>query len=106
MVGERIDFIVHHNETICEIVTYKNEYNSLMELLYDKLYTDGFGECGGMGRCATCVVKIEQLADCLTDMERNEQTTLTKMGITATDIRLSCQVMITKALRGAIIYIL
>lgn len=41
--------------TICcdgkihEIKTYTNEYRSLMMLIYDQIYTEGFGDCLGMG---------------------------------------------------------
>ena len=57
------------------ISTCKNEYRSLMVLIKDKLYPDGFGECGGLGRCATCIVRLEKE---ITGMERNESTTLSK----------------------------
>ena len=57
------------------ISTCKNEYRSLMVLIKDKLYPDGFGECGGLGRCATCIVRLEKE---ITGMERNESTTLSQ----------------------------
>jgi ferredoxin len=35
-----------------------NEYRSLMMLIYDQIYPEGFGECLGMGKCGTCLVEI------------------------------------------------
>ena len=85
------------------ISTYNNEYRSLMVLIKDRLYPDGFGECGGMGRCATCIVRLEKE---LTGMERNESTTLSKQGITDPSVRLSCQLLIDAALHHAIVVVL
>lgn len=87
------------------ISTYKNEYRSLMVLIKDKLYPDGFGECGGMGRCATCMVQLESVQD-IAGMERNESTTLSKQGITDPSVRLSCQLLVDEALHHATVVVL
>lgn len=76
-----------------EISTYPNEYKSLMMLIYDKIYTEGFGECLGMGKCATCLIEIIESNHELTSYERNEETTLLKSGLTGKEVRLSCQIM-------------
>ncbi|CAN5744918.1 hypothetical protein BH10BAC3_BH10BAC3_09060 [soil metagenome] len=79
-----------------ELQTYKGEYRNLMVLLYDKIYIENFGECKGMGRCGTCVIKVQGLH--FNKLERNEASTLNKMGLDATDIRLACQVMVDEHL--------
>lgn len=88
------------------IETYTGEYRNLMELLRDKMYLDSFGECGGMGRCATCTIKVNGLKGNAATKERNEPVTLSKFGYEAADIRLSCQVLISTDLDGSKINIL
>lgn len=87
------------------INTYRNEYRSLMVLIQDKFYQDTFGECGGMGRCATCQVQLND-AKKVVDMDRNEFSTLSKQGITDSSIRLSCQLLIDASLHEATITVL
>jgi aerobic-type carbon monoxide dehydrogenase small subunit (CoxS/CutS family) len=40
------------------ILTYANEYYSLMTLISDHLAIPGFGLCCGMGSCGTCRVEL------------------------------------------------
>lgn len=87
------------------IEAYVGEYRNLMALLKDKLYLDSFGECGGMGRCATCIVKTSGITGNSAIKDRNEPTTLTKMGYKEDTVRLSCQLLITKDLEGSSIEI-
>lgn len=82
------------------ITTYQNEYRNLMALISDKIYLESFGECKGMGRCGTCLVEIIQSEEELTNIERNEQATISKLGIHAPGMRLACQLLIDKALDG------
>ena len=35
-----------------------NEYRSLMQLITDRIYVDGFGKCKGVGRCETCLINV------------------------------------------------
>ncbi|HNE50289.1 MAG: 2Fe-2S iron-sulfur cluster-binding protein [Chitinophagales bacterium] len=87
--------------------TYEGEYRNLMVLLKDKLFVDYFGECGGLGRCGTCVIKIKGLSGAALIKDRNEPVTLSKMGYNETEhIRLSCQLMITESLNNTEIEIL
>ena len=98
---KKITFKVNNYGSLTEISTYDSEYRSLMELISDQCYTDCFGDCGGMGRCGTCMVKTENyISDEKTD-ESNEQRTLTKNGITEPNIRLSCKIQIDEKLNGA-----
>ena len=92
-------------EEIHSVSTFRNEYSSLMELIYDKVYPDGFGECGGMGRCATCRVQFDN-AHVIVGMDRNESSTLSKQGITDPSIRLSCQLLIDAALHNTTVIVL
>ena len=69
--------------------------------LKDKLLFDNFGECGGMGRCATCVIQANGLSGASSQKERNEPVTLSKMGYSDENIRLSCQLYISKDLQDA-----
>lgn len=77
-----------------------------MCLLLDQLYLDEFGVCGGMGRCGTCVIRIEGLTGASIAKDRNEPVTLARMGYDDENIRLSCQIMINADLDGAEIELL
>jgi len=103
---KKIQFTVSENNSKQVIQTYNGEYRNLMFLLREKLYLEGFGECGGVGRCATCVIKITNLTGNSTIKERNEPTTLSKMGYVDDNIRLSCQLFITDDLNNVEIEIL
>ncbi|HEY4149069.1 MAG TPA: 2Fe-2S iron-sulfur cluster-binding protein [Chitinophagaceae bacterium] len=76
--------------------TYEHEYRSLMQLIRDQVFVEDFGECGGMGRCATCKVVALNHEYTPEDYERNEWATLTKAGDEIPPTRLSCQVAIDK----------
>ena len=77
-----------------------NSYRNLMYLIKDNVYVAGFGECGGMGRCGTCMIEILSNHKALESFDRNEEATLRKMGIISVNTRLSCQMLITEALDG------
>ena len=97
----KIKFSVITNNSIRIIETYDGEYRNLMCLLRDKVSLDDFGECGGMGRCATCVIKIKGLTGNSIAKERNEPVTLSRLGFDDENIRLSCQLLISSDLEGA-----
>ncbi len=101
-----INFTVTENSTKQAIQTYEREYRNLMFLLKDKLFLDEFGECGGMGRCATCIVRIIGLSGNSIAKERNEPILLSKMGYDDDNIRLSCQLFISNDLDGVEIEIM
>lgn len=95
---KQIHFTVIDDGIATEIETYDVEYKNLMFLLKDHLYLDYFGECSGMGRCATCVIKIEGLTGNAVVKDRNEPVTLSKIGFNEENIRLSCQLLINQDL--------
>jgi ferredoxin, 2Fe-2S len=91
---------VLYDEESHEIHTYTHEYTSLMMLIYDKIYTEGFGECLGMGKCGTCLVEIISSWGELSSYERNEAKTLLRAGHTDKKVRLSCQILVDRHIDG------
>lgn len=103
MLPNRITFTVAYEDTEHRLQTYNAEYRNLRDLIADKLFIDGFGECGGVGRCATCLVQIDEMP---ASWERNEQVTLTKAGIINPKVRLACQIFVNDELANARVVIL
>ena len=85
------------------VKTHLHEFRNLMALLNNSIYLENFGECGGQGRCATCMVKVAGLRGDANTMERNEAATIRKAGLADKGIRLSCQLLINEDLDGAVI---
>ncbi|MFN3444758.1 MAG: 2Fe-2S iron-sulfur cluster-binding protein [Bacteroidia bacterium] len=85
------------NNSCKTIHTFANEYRNLMQLLVNHLYLDDFGECRGMGRCCTCVVKIES-SQPLSEFSSNEKRTLTRHDYNPDEVRLACQIPINNQL--------
>lgn len=102
----KIGFSVVENNTNYSIETYLHEYPNLMFLLRDKLLLDNFGQCGGVGRCATCIIEIKGVKGDSIKKERNEHTTLSKIGYTDDTVRLSCQLYINNDIDGVKIEII
>ncbi len=103
---ETITFTVVEDGIRQVIETFTHEYRNLMVLLNDRIYLDYFGECGGQGRCATCLVKVEGNRNLLNrDVNGNEMNTLYKYGKTGGDSRLSCQIAINEWLNGSTIFL-
>lgn len=102
MVKDRlpIHFTAVYEGKKYELQTYHGEYRNLMVLLYEKIYIEDFGECKGMGRCGTCVVKVDGLPAAVNALERNEERTLSKMCINESDVRLACQILVDKNLEN------
>lgn len=103
---EEIVLTITYNLETHIIKTYRNEYRNLMVLLKDKLDPEVFGECGGMGRCGTCLIAITGPSGNLNESYRNEQSTLSKMGVSDLATRLSCQIQIDEDLNNATIELL
>lgn len=101
-----IRFTVIENGNEHHISTHHGDYANLMFLLKDELQLDSFGECGGVGRCATCLITTKGISGASLTKERNEPVTLSKLGYTDESTRLSCQLYITKDLNNAEITIL
>jgi 2Fe-2S ferredoxin len=102
-----IKITVLENGTEHIIETYNGKYRNLMELLKDKMYLDCFGECGGLGRCATCIVNTTGLKGSSVIKDRNEPVTLERFGYKdEPQIRLSCQLLVSSDLNKTIVKIL
>ena len=85
------------------VKTYTSEYRNLMVLLNNTIYLEGFGECGGQGRCATCLVEVFGIHGASEMMARNEKATIQKMGEIPSGYRLACQILVTEDLNEAVI---
>lgn len=101
-----IQFIVTDREGSYPVKVVHGSYPNLMFLLKEQFSLDSFGECGGVGRCATCLIKAIGVKGNSAIKERNEPNTLSKMGYTEDTIRLSCQLYITSDLEDSEITIL
>ena len=86
--------------------THWGEYRDLRALLHDKLFLDEFGQCGGMGRCATCLVMVQSSEKGLGILQRNEETTLIRNGQNNENIRLACQIAVDDTIANAYIQLL
>jgi 2Fe-2S ferredoxin len=54
----KISLTILYSSEEYKIQTYAGEYRDLKCLIQDRLFTDDFGQCGGMGRCGTCIVGL------------------------------------------------
>lgn len=101
-----VKFEVQYEGRIHSLESNNNEYRNLMTLLKDKMSPDDFGQCGGIGRCGTCLVKISaESSDCIM-FYRNEQETLRKIGVVDPEIRLSCQIYVNENLKNVVVQLL
>jgi len=91
---------------VYELEAPEGAYRNLMMLIFDKIYTEEFGECKGMGRCGTCMVEILGDHPALSSLERNEESTIRKITPLRKDIRLSCQLLVNSSLQGIKVKIL
>jgi 2Fe-2S ferredoxin len=96
-----ISFTISGEEEEYAVDTYTGEYRNLMALIIDKIYIENFGECKGMGRCGTCVVEMMKKESPSVPLERNEEVTIKKTGITNPNCRLSCQILINEELKNS-----
>lgn len=97
-----ISFTLQFEDRVKDINTYHGEFRNLMVLINEKIFVEDFGECRGIGRCGTCLVKVDEV-DKIPDMDRNEESTLAKAGRNEYGWRLSCQLMIDESLQGVAI---
>ena len=95
-----IRLTVEYDGETFELNTYEGEYRSLMMLIYDNIYTSEFGECKGMGRCATCLIEVRNSTGELEGMKRNEENTIKKMQLPEPNLRLACQIPVDHYLQG------
>ncbi|OYX91438.1 MAG: hypothetical protein B7Y76_14160, partial [Sphingobacteriia bacterium 35-40-5] len=101
----KICLTVFYSSEEYKIQTYAGAYRDLKCLIQDRLFTDDFGQCGGMGRCGTCIVKIGGLKE-NSGFLRNEETTLHRIAPGVDDIRLACQIPVDDELSNLTITII
>lgn len=101
-----IKFIGQYEGQTYFLESNENEYRNLMSLLRDKICPEDFGQCGGMGRCGTCLIKISGVSSDSLLSYRNEHETLRKMGIVDPEVRLSCQILVREDLKNVIVQLL
>lgn len=99
MKTKNITLRIEHDGISHEYKVFANEYRSLMHLITDKIYTEGFGDCGGMGRCGTCTVEPLHLIESIS-LQRNEAATMERLHIDAGTYRFACQISIDEELDG------
>lgn len=87
-IEKAIQFTLYFQGKAYLINTYDHEFYDLRELIMQQLDLDYFGECGGVGRCVTCLVSISKDND--TEEEAEE---------------FACQIKIERALARSIIRI-
>ncbi len=88
------------------IHTFSGEYRDLKTLIQDRLYLEDFGQCGGMGRCATCLIEIGGPNGYFSSFRRNEATTINRLSPHLTNVRLSCQIEIDSNLANSQVKVL
>jgi ferredoxin, 2Fe-2S len=104
-VREKFKVNLDYGGRLYEIETYIGDYRNLMELIKDRISVSDFGDCGGLGRCGTCLVDCSGLHETTPAIDRNENATLTKMGVLNPNIHLSCQILLDKLLSNGSIEI-
>lgn len=102
----KIELTIVYSGIEYRLQTFYGEYRDLKSLILDRLFPEDFGQCGGMGRCATCMVEVNGLVGDAALLKRNEETTLERMGSGGQNIRLSCQLAIDDSLANAVIRVL
>lgn len=93
----KICLTIFYSSEEYQIQTHAGEYRDLKCLIQDRLFADDFGQCGGMGRCGTCIVRIEGLKKA-SEFIRNETTTLHRLAPGLDNIRLACQIPVDDGL--------
>jgi ferredoxin, 2Fe-2S len=88
-----------------ELNTYLGEYRNLMMLIYDKLITEDFGECKGVGRCGTCHIQVLNAPAGLNTTEGKEEITLSRVPGRQENSFLACQIMLVPSLNNLVVQV-
>ncbi len=102
----KICLTIFYDSEEFKLQTYHGEYRDLKCLIQDRLYTEDFGDCGGMGRCGTCLVEVIGLKGEAALKKRNESTTLGRLSSIGPEIRLACQIRVDDSLSNVLIRVL
>lgn len=101
-----IVFTVRYSGDEYQLKTYWGEYRTLRLLIENKLNIRGFGQCGGMGRCASCLIEIVDLNDKSTFLSRTEHTSFRRTIRKYSIVRFACQIPVNDDLANVTIKIL
>ena len=91
---EQITIYVQYENTIYILKTYPYEYRNLMQVIYDQIIIDDFGDCKGTGRCGTCLIEILNNQEIASQRVGNEASTINKLDQIVNNSRLACQILI------------
>jgi 2Fe-2S ferredoxin len=100
-----IDFVLKQGDEEIRVKTYPREYADLRMLIKDYLKRDDFGQCTGMGRCATCMVTISSNINPLLS-QNNRFSNLRLKKDPGRAVKLSCQVIVNDELANKSISLL
>jgi len=81
---------------------HTHEYNSLMELMWDRTIED-WGECKGRAWCGSCHIKIQETQNTLAPADLAETLCLSNQENRVSNSRLACQLELTEELDGKVI---
>ena len=95
-----IKITVEYSNELHILETYPHGYRSLMHFIFDKIFIEDFGDCRGMGRCGTCLVEILNQQYANDGYERNEFTTLGRLGKILPNTRLACQILVDERINN------
>lgn len=96
-----IDFTLVTDNDEIRVKTYAGEYADLRLLLKEYVGDDDFGQCGGMGRCATCMVVVSS------NLQRTENSSdYLSTRYNSRPVKLSCQLAINDELANKYIKVL
>lgn len=91
---------IHIDDITFNVSTYPNEYRNLMFLIFDNIFEEGFGDCGGMGRCSTCLIEIVKIRQEFNQFNRNADQTMLRSGEQRAGCFLACQILADEFIDG------
>ena len=104
--SEHIEFTVIYRGQKHRLQTKWGEFKTLRLLLNNKLSINGFGQCGGLGRCATCLIEISDVKGSTAFLKRSEHTSIQQMIKGYSIVRFACQIPVNDDLSNVTIKIL
>ena len=101
-----IEFKVCYSNEEYHLKTHWGEYRTLRLLLKNKMNIPNFGQCEGLGRCASCLVEFVDLEKETSFLRRSEHTNTQKMIKNYSIVRFACQIPVTNDLANVTVKIL
>ena len=101
-----IEFKLLYSGEEYSLRTHWGEYRTLRLLINNKINIKDFGQCGGFGRCATCMIEICGAEGERSFLKKSEHTSVQRMIQGYSIVRFACQIPITDDLANVKIKIL